>query len=79
MENILDYNIEIKAIDYWNKSFIGETHQDNVGRTLPNDQTEFNQHCRQIYNYKNKQKKILFSTLGLKQRPDEQFVSRTYI
>ncbi len=79
MENVLNENIEGKAIFHWSNTFAGETHRDDYGRVSPNNQDDFNNHCEQIYNYKNSQKNILFSTLGLKQRPDKKFIPREYL
>ncbi len=79
MANILDDNIYTKAIHHWSNTFTGDTHYDDCGRTSPNNQAEFNHHCEQIYDYKNLQKNILFSTLGLKQRPYKKFIPREYL
>ena len=79
MENVLADAIYSKAINHWKITYQGDRHKDDLGRTLPNDQNDFDQHCEQIYNQKNLQQRILFATLGLKQRPDKQFFSVTYI
>ena len=79
MENVLDNDIYSKAIDYWNMTYTGGRHTDDCGRILPDCQNDFDHHCEKIYNQKNSQQRILFATLGLKQRSDKLFIPRTYI
>lgn len=79
MENVLSDAIYSKAIDYWNITYTGDRNKDDCGRTLPNNQNDFNQHCEKIYNHKNAQQRLLFTILGLKQRPNKPFIARTYI
>ena len=79
MENILSDAIYSKAIKHWNATYTGDRHKDEYGRTLPNNQNDFDQHCEKIYNHKNAQQRQLFTILGLKQRPDKPFSSREYI